>query len=53
VAVPLPFTGAWDWFDCSLFIEAFKKEAFFYVGLGVVAAGIIVTILTLLGIKLF
>ncbi len=52
VAVPLPFTGAWTGSIAAYLLGLSKKETFFYVGLGVVAAGIIVTILTLLGIKL-
>jgi uncharacterized membrane protein len=46
VAVPLPFTGAYSGVLASKLLEIPKKEAFLSVSLGVIIAGIIVTIIS-------
>ncbi|MGC8651227.1 MAG: COG2426 family protein [Minisyncoccia bacterium] len=51
VAIPLPMTGAWTGSVAAYLLGLNKKEAFVYISLGVVIAGIIVTLLTLLGKK--
>jgi len=53
VAVPLPMTGAWTGSVAAYLLGLSKKEALIYIGLGVVGAGIIVTLTTLLGKKIF
>jgi uncharacterized membrane protein len=53
VAIPLPMTGAWTGSVAAYLLGLSKKEAFIYIGLGVVGAGIIVTLTTLLGKKIF
>jgi len=52
VAIPLPMTGAWTGSIAAYLLGFNKKEAFSLISLGVFIAGCIVTILTLLGIKL-
>jgi len=53
VGIPLPATGAWT--GCAAaFIFGFKfKNAFLAILAGVMIAGIIMTILTVMGIKIF
>jgi len=51
VAIPLPMTGAWTGSVAAYLLGLNKKEAFVFISLGVVIAGIIVTFLTLLGKK--
>jgi uncharacterized membrane protein len=53
VAIPLPMTGAWTASVAAYLLGLSKKEALIYIGLGVVGAGIIVTLTTLLGKKIF
>jgi uncharacterized membrane protein len=53
VAIPLPMTGAWTGSVAAYLLGLSKKEALVYIGLGVVGAGIIVTLTTLLGKKIF
>ncbi len=53
VALPLPFTGAWTGTIAAFLFGIEKREAFLLISGGVLIAGIIVTILTLGGIKLF
>ena len=52
VAIPLPMTGAWTGSIAAYLLGFNKKEAFSLISLGVFIAGCLVTILTLLGIKL-
>lgn len=47
VAIPLPMTGAWTGALAAFLFQIPKKQAVIYVSLGVLGAGIIVTILTL------
>jgi uncharacterized membrane protein len=47
VAIPLPMTGAWTGALAAFLFQIPKKPAVIYVTLGVLGAGIIVTILTL------
>ncbi|TRZ89159.1 MAG: ligand-binding protein SH3 [Methanosarcinales archaeon] len=53
VGIPLPATGAWT--GCAAaFIFGFKfKNAFLAIFAGVIIAGVIMTTLTVMGIKLF
>lgn len=53
VGIPLPATGAWT--GCAAaFIFGFKfKNAFLAILAGVICAGIVVTVLTVAGIKVF
>jgi len=53
VAIPLPMTGAWTGSVAAYLLGVSKKESFIYISLGVLVAAIIVTTLTLLGIKWF
>ena len=52
VAIPLPMTGAWTGSIAAYLLGINKKKAFLLISLGVFLAGCIVTILTVLGIKL-
>jgi len=47
VAIPLPMTGAWTGALAAFLFQIPKKQAAIYITLGVLGAGIIVTILTL------
>jgi uncharacterized membrane protein len=47
VAVPLPFTGAWTGAVCAFLFGIPFKQAFFLIALGVLIAGIIVTLISL------
>jgi len=47
VAIPLPMTGAWTGALAAFLFQIPKKQAAIYIILGVLGAGIIVTILTL------
>ncbi|MFH0831842.1 MAG: small multi-drug export protein [archaeon] len=47
VAVPLPMTGAWTGALISWLLDLDRKKSFFAIALGVFAAGIIVTAITL------
>jgi len=53
VAIPFPGTGAYTGVLLSWFFKLNKKKSFITIALGVLVAGIIVTILTLLGRSLF
>lgn len=50
VAVPLPITGAYTGTLAAWLLGAEKKKAFLFLSLGVVFAGIIVTLVSVLGI---
>jgi uncharacterized membrane protein len=52
VAVPLPATGAWTGCVAASLFKIKFRYAFMAIFLGVVIAGIVVTLLTLIGIKL-
>ena len=52
VALPLPFTGAWTGALASWLFQIPQKKAIFLILLGVNFAGIIVTLLTLAGMKI-
>jgi len=49
VAIPLPVTGAWTASLISIILGFKFRIAFLFIALGVLAAGVIVTILSLLG----
>jgi uncharacterized membrane protein len=51
VAIPLPITGAWTGTLGAWVMGLSKRKAMLAVALGVAAAGIIVTVVTLLGIQ--
>ena len=51
VAIPLPFTGVWTGSAAAFLFGVEYKQAFCLISLGAVLAGIIVTILTSLGIN--
>ena len=48
VAIPLPFTGAWTGSLCAFVFGVPFKKAFPLISLGVIIAGIIVTLITIL-----
>jgi uncharacterized membrane protein len=50
VAVPLPITGAWTGSLIAVVMGLNTVKSFLFIALGVVAAGIIVTMLTMLGV---
>jgi uncharacterized membrane protein len=52
VAIPLPFTGVWTGSVAAFLFGVKYRQAFCLIGLGATLAGIIVTILTLLGINI-
>ena len=52
VAIPLPMTGAWTGSMAAWVFNIPARRAIPLIGLGVVIAGIIVTALTLSGIRL-
>jgi len=52
VAVPLPATGAWTGCVAASLFKIKFRYAFMAIFLGVVIAGIVVTLLTLIGFKL-
>jgi uncharacterized membrane protein len=53
VAIPLPGTGAWTGALVAAMLDMRLKRAFPAIALGVVGAGIIVTIVTALGFTVF
>lgn len=53
VAIPLPLTGAYSGAVAAFVFGIPQKHAFWSIVLGVLAAGIIVTFLTISGINLF
>ncbi|MFH2035727.1 MAG: small multi-drug export protein [Candidatus Zixiibacteriota bacterium] len=53
VAIPLPITGAYTGTMAAWLLELNRKKSFFYLALGVVIAGIIVSVVTLTGVELF
>lgn len=53
VAIPLPVTGAYTGTLAAWLLNLDKKKAFWYLALGVVIAGVIVSIATVTGIELF
>ncbi|MBN1872005.1 MAG: small multi-drug export protein [Candidatus Omnitrophica bacterium] len=52
VAIPLPATGAWTGCIAASLFKIRFKYALFSIFIGVLIAGIVVTLLTLMGIKL-
>jgi len=52
VAIPLPLTGAWTGSIAAFLFHLDWKKSFLLISLGVLIAGVIVTILTMLGIDL-
>lgn len=52
VAIPLPITGAYTGTLAAWLLQLDKKRSFWYLALGVIIAGIIVSIATLTGIGL-
>ena len=50
VAVPLPITGAWTGSLIAVIMGLKTAKSFLFICLGVIAAGIIVTMLTMLGV---
>ena len=53
VAIPLPVTGAYTGALAAWLLKLDKKRSFWYLALGVVIAGIIVSIATVTGLKAF
>lgn len=53
VAIPLPATGAWTGALAAWIFGLEKKKSLFYISLGVIMAGIIVTLISLGMIKIF
>jgi len=53
VAIPLPITGAYTGTLAAWLLKLDKKKAFWYLVLGVVIAGIIVSVVTVTGVELF
>lgn len=52
VAIPLPITGAYTGTLAAWLLQLDKKRSFWYLALGVVIAGVIVSIATLTGLGL-
>ncbi len=52
VAIPLPVTGAWTGSIVAFLYKIPKKKAFLFISIGVLIAGIIVSLLTFLGINI-
>lgn len=53
VAIPLPFTGSWTGAVGAWLFGIPKKQALIFITLGILIAGLLVTILSLGGITLF
>jgi uncharacterized membrane protein len=53
VAIPLPVTGAYTGTLAAWLLNLKKSRAFWYLALGVVIAGVIVSIATLTGLEIF
>ena len=53
VAIPLPMTGAWTGSAAAYLFKIDKRASFFYITIGVIIAGGIVTALTMTGISFF
>jgi uncharacterized membrane protein len=53
VAIPLPITGAYTGTLAAWLLNLEKKKSFWYLALGVVIAGVIVSIVTLTGVEIF
>jgi len=53
VAIPLPVTGAYTGTLAAWLLKLDKKKAFWYLALGVIIAGIIVSVVTVTGVELF
>ena len=51
--IPLPVTGAYTGTLAAWLLNLEKKRAFWYLALGVVVAGIIVSVVTLTGVEIF
>jgi uncharacterized membrane protein len=52
VAIPLPITGAYTGTLAAWILKLDKKKAFWYLALGVVIAGIVVSVATLTGLEI-
>jgi uncharacterized membrane protein len=50
VAVPLPITGAWTGSLIAVIMGLKREKSFLFISLGVIAAGVIVTMLAMLGV---
>lgn len=53
VAIPLPITGSWTASIAAWLFGLDKKISLFYISLGVIIAGVIVTLISLGAIKIF
>jgi len=53
VGIPLPMTGAWSGAVAAFIFDLDKKKSIFLLLLGVILAGLIVTAVTLSGLKAF
>ena len=53
VAIPLPITGAYTGTLAAWLLNLEKRKSFWYLALGVVIAGVIVSVVTLTGIEVF
>lgn len=53
VAIPLPITGAYTGTLAAWLLGVNKLKAFWFLSLGVVAAGIVVTLVAVFGISMF
>jgi len=53
VAIPLPITGAYTGTMAAWLLELNRKKSFLYLALGVVIAGVIVSIVTVTGLEMF
>lgn len=53
VGIPLPMTGAWTGAVAAFLFNLDKKKSIFLILLGVILAGLIVTAVTMSGIKVF
>jgi len=51
VAIPLPITGAWTGSLIAVFMGLPPIKSFLYISLGVFSAGVIVTLITIIGMK--
>jgi len=51
VAIPLPITGAWTGSLIAVFMGLPPMKSFLYISLGVFSAGVIVTLITIIGMK--
>ena len=52
VAIPLPITGAWTGSIIAIFMGLSPVKSFLFITIGVFSAGIIVTVITAIGMKM-